>query len=281
MKLNIRKNCIILTLLTGSSLFGSTNAHHQGAPQAPVAAHQQAVTPDIDTLEAMYLEFLSNPHNPDLVPYCAILMDILEAINALKRTTIFQDIQRIPHTCKMDDLALRFGYDFHNIDDLQRLVDLLERWCALMLTNGMSNPMGQVNVTGGAQLLFRMNKHNKDARTISRYAKLAQHLNLINGKSVIYYAIEKLNKTLGVILAKENTFPTAFVCPRDFYIVAHMVQILLAFFIQSSAKIYAIGDDRNAFNSRYAPMPFANKESLWFLPSYVPVPAVNFQLTFE
>ncbi|MDE6575940.1 MAG: hypothetical protein K2L24_00865 [Opitutales bacterium] len=280
MKLNIRKNCIILTLLTGSSLFGSSNAHHQGVPQPPIAVHQQATAQNIDILEAKYLDFLSNPHNPDLVPYCAVLMRVLEAIDVLKNTTVFQDIRNVPPTCKMDDLASRFGYDFHNIDDLQHLLGLLETWCARMLMNGTSNPMFQVNVQGDAQSPFRINKHNRDTFAVSRYAERAQGLNLIHGKSVIYYAIEKLSRTLGVILAKENTFPETFVCPRDFYILAHMVQILCAYSVRSLTKIYAIGDDRDVFNRQCAPIPFADQGSLWFHPSYVRVPAVNFQLTF-
>lgn len=255
MKLNFSKKCILPFFFAASSLFGG------------VHANQQPTHWNIDTIDAVYFAFLSAPHDPAIAAYSAALVRVLEAIDALKHTTIFQDIQQVPNTCKLDNLGRRFRYPFHNIDDLQNHLNLLENWCAHMLMNGLSNPMFPTQ--GNIDSLFRINRYNRDAHIVSRYAERARGLNLIPGSLQVYSAIEDLGKAIGIILAQPNTFPATFRCPNDFFKLLHMVQILCAYAISGLTKIYARGDDANAFTGRFAPMAFEIQP--WFRQHHTPV----------
>lgn len=257
MKLNFSKKHILSFLLTASSLLGSVHANPQPGNW------------NIDTLHTAYTNFLSAPHSPAIAAYSAALVRVLEAIDILKNTTVFQDIQQIPPTCKLDNLGQRFGYPFHNIDDLQRRLNLLEHWCAHMLMNGLSNPIPPIQIQDNINSLFRINRHNRDTNIVSRYAELARGLNLIPGSSNVYDALEDLGKAIGIILAQPNTFPATFRRPQHFYDLLHMVQILCAHSIASLTKIYAQGDDANAFTGRFAPMAFEIQP--WFRQHRTPV----------
>lgn len=265
MKFSIQKKCILPLFFAASSLFGG------------VQANQQPVHWNISILHTAYVNFLSVSHDPSIAAYSAALVRVLEAIDALKHTTIFQDIQQVPHTCKLDNLGRRFGYPFQNINDLQRLLNRLETCCTHMLMNGLSNPMPNVQIKDNINSLFRINRYNRDTNIVSRYAELARGLNLNPGSLQVYNAIEDLGRAIGIILAKPHTFPSTFGCPNDFYELLHMVQILCIYSITGLTKIYAQGHDTNAFTGRFAPMFFESPTNLWFHPQYVQ-PSAGFQL---
>lgn len=228
MKLNTRINCILLTLLANSFLFGGVNAnHHQHHHRNPNHQHHHH-------RHIHHHHVNRQPANQRLI----MLTRILDAIDAIKSTTIFQDLQStIPNI--WDDLAAGLGYIPMDANNLRSAINRTQNLCAMLINEILDNPIQQMQIHGNGSSRNRYNPNTCHVLT-----RIAFVRGLPGGNSHVYDAIENFVKAIGVILRDQYSFPEA---PRatthEFYKSLNETQTSCFRALSVLSKVYA----RNAF----------------------------------